>query len=151
MVCGTPPARKKIRQFLTFIGREPNCQFDSRPTFGHNLCLKCPNGSCDPILNNYVPRSFQWYKELFNPISIDPYNCSLKIWESIGSPTPKMGAHLGVWGFVPSHYLTFPGFPFGPHPYKPLPWSPSPRLRLRQMKLSLQHRSGGFQHPIITL
>jgi len=21
------------------------------PSFGHNLCLKCPNGSCEPILN----------------------------------------------------------------------------------------------------
>jgi hypothetical protein len=32
----------------------------------------------------------------------DPYNCPLKIWESIGTPTPKVGTHLRVWGFDPS-------------------------------------------------
>jgi hypothetical protein len=31
-------------------------------SFGHNLCFKCPNGSCEPILDIYVPRDFQWYK-----------------------------------------------------------------------------------------
>jgi hypothetical protein len=28
-------------------------------------------------------------------MSFDPYNCPLKIRESIGIPTPKVGAHLG--------------------------------------------------------
>ncbi len=36
--------------------------------FCHNLCVKCSNGSYEPILDIYVPRAFQWYKELFNPI-----------------------------------------------------------------------------------
>jgi hypothetical protein len=31
-------------------------------SFGHNLCFSCPNGSCEPTLNIYVPRAFQWYK-----------------------------------------------------------------------------------------
>jgi hypothetical protein len=30
----------------------------SDPSFGHNLCFKCPNGSCEPILDIYVPRDF---------------------------------------------------------------------------------------------
>jgi hypothetical protein len=30
-------------------------------------------------------------------MGFDPYNCSLKIRESTETPTPKMGAHLGVW------------------------------------------------------
>jgi len=30
----------------------------SNPFFGHNLCFKCPNGSCKPILDIYVLRSF---------------------------------------------------------------------------------------------
>jgi hypothetical protein len=29
-------------------------------------------------------------------MGFDPYNCFLKIQESIGTPTPKTGAHLGV-------------------------------------------------------
>jgi hypothetical protein len=100
------------------------------PSFGHNLCFNYPNGSCKPILDIYVPRFFQWYKELFNPMSFDPYNHPLKIRKSIGTPIPKVGAHLGVWGFIPLHSLALmgawnviPGFTFGLHLRKPLPWS----------------------------
>jgi hypothetical protein len=32
------------------------------PSFGHNLCFRCPNGSWELILDIYVPRTFQWYK-----------------------------------------------------------------------------------------
>jgi hypothetical protein len=28
------------------------------PSFGHNLCFKCPNGQCEPILNIYVSIAF---------------------------------------------------------------------------------------------
>jgi hypothetical protein len=33
-------------------------------SFGHNLCFKYPNGSCEPILDIYVLRAFQWYEKL---------------------------------------------------------------------------------------
>jgi hypothetical protein len=46
-------------------------------SFDHNLCFKCPNGQCEPILDIYTSIDFQWYK----------------------------GIHLGVWGFIPSHSL----------------------------------------------
>jgi hypothetical protein len=69
-------------------------------SFGHNLCFKCPNESCKPILNIYVPRDFQWYNEFPNPMRFDLCNFSLKILESTGTPTPKMGAQLGVWVWV---------------------------------------------------
>ncbi len=39
----------KSGRFLTFNGRESNCQFDSRPFFGHKLCFRCPNERCEPI------------------------------------------------------------------------------------------------------
>jgi len=39
-------------------------------------------------------------------MSFDPSTCSLKIHKSIGVPTPKVGAHLGVCGFIPSHLPT---------------------------------------------
>jgi hypothetical protein len=68
--------------------------FTSGTSFGHNLCFKNSNGPCKPILNIYVPRSFQWYKEPFDPMNFIPYNGPLKIQESIGTPTPKVGAHL---------------------------------------------------------
>jgi len=31
------------------------------PSFGHNLCFKYSNESCEPILDIYVSRFFQWY------------------------------------------------------------------------------------------
>jgi hypothetical protein len=113
-------------------------------SFGHNLCLKCPNGSCEPILDSYIPRSFQWYKKLFNPMGFDLCNRSLKIWESIGTPTPKVGTHLGVWGFIPSHSHTLPGawnvtlgLPSWPAPLQALALIASPRLRLRHVCMAL--------------
>jgi hypothetical protein len=64
--------------------------------FGHNFCFKYPNGSYKLTLDIYVLKPFQWYKELFNPMGFDPYNCSVKIQMSIETPTPKVGTHLGV-------------------------------------------------------
>jgi hypothetical protein len=75
-------------------------------SFGHNLCFICPNGSCEPILDIYILKAFQWYKEIFNPMGFDPCNLFLKIPKSIGTPTPKVGVHLGVWRFN-SHTLPY--------------------------------------------
>ncbi len=52
-------------------------------SFGHNLCFRCPNGQCKPILDIYVLIAFEWYKKLFEEMGFDPWNCTLKIWESI--------------------------------------------------------------------
>ncbi len=71
-------------------------------------CFNYQNGSWETILNIYVLRDFQWFKELFNPMGFDPYNYSLKIQESIKIPTPKVRAQLGVWRFIPSHSPTNP-------------------------------------------
>jgi hypothetical protein len=78
-------------------------------SFDHNLCLRCPNGQCETILDIYFSIAFQWYKELFEPMGFDRCNCALKIWESIGTPTPNMGVHLRVWRFIPSHSLALLG------------------------------------------
>jgi hypothetical protein len=42
-------------------------------------------------------------------MSFDPWNCPLKIQESIGIPSLKVRAHLGVRGFITSHFLTLLG------------------------------------------
>jgi hypothetical protein len=42
-------------------------------------------------------------------MGFDPYNHSLKIRDSIGTPIPKMGVHMRVWRFIPSLSPTFPG------------------------------------------
>jgi hypothetical protein len=53
------------------------------------------------LLGPILIRHFQWYKECLNSMSFEPYNRLLKVQESIGTPTPKVGAHLGVCGFIP--------------------------------------------------
>jgi len=107
-------------------------------SFGHNLCFRCPNEQCETILDIYVPRSFQGYKEIHKPLSFDPWNCSLKFWESTRTPSLKVGVALGVWGFTLSHFLTLPwvcdvtpGLSFGPHPCNPFTLVASPKLGLR--------------------
>ncbi len=39
-------------------------------------------------------------------MSFDSSNCSLNIWQSIGTLTPKVGALLGVCGLIPAHSHT---------------------------------------------
>jgi hypothetical protein len=104
-------------------------------SFGHNLYCKYSNGSCEPILNIFVLRTFQWCKELFNLISYDLSNRSQKIWKSIRFPTPKMRPHLGVCGLIPSHSLALLGVwmwvlgcIFGPQLSMPLALVTSPKL-----------------------
>jgi hypothetical protein len=104
-------------------------------SFDHNLCFKCPNGWCEPILNIYVSIASQWYKKLFKALGFDLDNHSLNIRESTETPTPNMGVHLGVWGFFPSHSFALPEhenatprFSLGSHPCKPFALVVSPRL-----------------------
>ncbi len=76
------------------------------PSFGHNLCFKCPNEKCEPILEIYVSKKFQWYKERHKPLSFDPWNCFLNFQESIETLSPKVRVALGMWGFTHSYLLT---------------------------------------------
>jgi hypothetical protein len=80
--------------------------------FSHILCCRCPNGSCEPILDIYVSIVFQWYKELFKARGFEPCNCSLKFRESTETPTPK---HNGSsFGSVSVHSHTLPHFGASP-------------------------------------
>jgi hypothetical protein len=56
------------------------------PSFDHNLCYKCPNGSCEAILDIYASRPFQRYKERFNARCFDPCNHALNFQESRRTP-----------------------------------------------------------------
>jgi len=119
------------------------------PSFGHNLCFRCLNEQCEPILDIYVPRDFQWYKERHKTLSFDPLNRSLKFWKSTGTPSPKVGVALGVWGLTPSHsptlpgiYDVTPGLPLGPHPCNPFALVASPKLGLRHISYHIQHQLG---------
>jgi hypothetical protein len=97
-------------------------------SFAHNLCCWYSNGWCKPILDIYVLRNFQWYKYVFNPMSFDPPNYSLKIrlqplkcestWECVGS-FPHIVSHSQECECEPQVALsacTFPCFCLGFEP-----------------------------------
>jgi hypothetical protein len=54
----------------------------SGPSFFHNLCCRCPNGSCEAIFDIYTLIAFQWYKERLKARCFDPCNRTLKFQES---------------------------------------------------------------------
>jgi len=57
------------------------------PSFDHNLCFKCPNGSCEAIFDIYTSRPFQRYKEHFKVRCFDLYNWALKLREFQKTPS----------------------------------------------------------------
>jgi hypothetical protein len=88
-------------------------------------------------------------------MSFHPCHCLLKIQESIGSPTPKMGVHLGVWGFIPSHSLTLSKtwnvifeHHFWPAPLQTLVLVTSPKLGLQHYKSNCQKDSNLLEKKI---
>jgi hypothetical protein len=110
------------------------------PSFGHNLCFRCSNEQCEPILDIYDSKAFHLYKERHKPLRFDPSNRSLKFQESTGTPSLKVGVALGVWRLIPSHSPTLPGvsnvtpgLPLGPHPCNPFALVASPKLGLRHI------------------
>jgi hypothetical protein len=115
-----------------------------RPSFIHNLCFRCPNGSCEVILDIYASRPFQQYKQHFRARCFDPCHRALKFWESRRTPkspfrerechphTPsKWGCdiyQLEFWDFIAisTPILASTNWNFGAslqylHPYLPLP------------------------------
>jgi hypothetical protein len=131
MSFGTCTQQNRVNSRLLVVkSQSANLTID--PFFGHNLCCKCPNGSCELILDIYVLIIFQWYKKILNPLGFDPCTHSLNIRESTKTPTPKVEAPLGVWRFIPSHFLSLPGFLSWPVILQALTLVVSPRLGLRQ-------------------
>ncbi len=78
-------------------------------SFDHTLCFRCLNGSCKTILDIYVSIAFQWYKNSSKWWVLTPTIAFWIFGSPFGIPTPKMGVHLGVWGFMPSHFFTLLG------------------------------------------
>jgi len=70
---------------MTFSGQESN-SLTPGPSFDHNLCCRCPNGSCEAILDIYISRPFQWYRENLNARCFDPYNRALSFQKSRRTP-----------------------------------------------------------------
>jgi hypothetical protein len=61
----------RVNSQLLVVGSQTD-NLTPGPSFAHNLCFRSPNEQCEPILDIYAPRSFQWYKELLQPWNFDP-------------------------------------------------------------------------------
>jgi len=57
------------------------------PSFDHNLCWRCLNGSCKAIFDIYISRPFQRYKEHLKARCFDLCNWTLKLRESWRTPS----------------------------------------------------------------
>jgi hypothetical protein len=100
------------------------------PSFGHNLCFKCPNEQCEPILNIYVLKYFQWYKKRHKTLSFGPWNCSLKFGSSQGLHLPKWelpweceGSFAHTFLHSREYVMWLPGFLLAHTLATLLPWS----------------------------
>jgi hypothetical protein len=107
-------------------------------SFDHNLCFRCPNGSCEPILDIYISIIFQWFFEL---MGFDHCNYALKIWESIWDFNSHNGSSLGRVRVQPLTFFALlgacdvtPGRPSWPTTLQPFALVASPRLRLWQLR-----------------
>jgi hypothetical protein len=57
------------------------------PSFNHNLCCRCPNGSYEAIFDIYTSRPFQRYKKHLKARSFDLCNRAMKLRESQRTPS----------------------------------------------------------------
>jgi hypothetical protein len=73
--------REKVDSRLLVVGSQI-ASLTPDPSFAHNLNCKCPNGSCETILDIYISRPFQQYKEHLKARCFAFYCRALKLWES---------------------------------------------------------------------
>ncbi len=86
MLYSTCTPRGRVDSWLLVIGSQI-ANLTLGLSFCHNLCCKCPNGSCKAIFDIYTLIAFQWYEEYLKARCFDPCNRALKFWES--EKTPK--------------------------------------------------------------
>jgi len=63
--------RNRVDSQLLMVGSQ-TANLTPGPSFEHNLCCRCSNGSCESILDIYTSRPFQRYKECLNARCFDP-------------------------------------------------------------------------------
>jgi hypothetical protein len=109
MLYATYTRRNQGDSWLLVVGNQI-VNLTSGPSFGHNLCFRCSNGSCKPILDIFVLRFFS--NDIRNASIHWVLTPTIALWQfgsPFGTPTFNMRIHLGVWGFIPSHSFALPG------------------------------------------
>jgi hypothetical protein len=75
----------RVDSRLLVVGNQ-TASLTPNPSFCHNLCYRCPNGSCEAIFDIYTSIDFQWHEERFKARCFDPYNQTLKFRASQRTP-----------------------------------------------------------------
>jgi hypothetical protein len=101
--------REELDSWLLVVGSQI-ANLTRGLSFAHNLGCRCPNGSCEVILDIYTSKNFQWHKEHPNARCFDPWNRALNFWESRKTPIshswecglhphtyPKVGLRHCMW------------------------------------------------------
>ncbi len=78
--------RGRVDSRLLVVGNQ-TANLTPSPSFDHNLCYRCPNGSCKAIFDIYTSRTFQRYKEHLKARCFDLYNWALKLRGSQRTPS----------------------------------------------------------------
>jgi hypothetical protein len=73
--------RGRVDSWLLVVGSQ-TASLIPDPSFDHNLCCSCPNGSCKAIFDICTSKPFQQYKKHINVRCFDPCN---QLWV-FGSP-----------------------------------------------------------------
>jgi hypothetical protein len=90
--------RDRVDSRLLVVGSQ-TASLTPSLSFDHNLCCRCPNGSCEAILDIYTSRTFQWYKEQLKASCFDPCNRTLSFRES----RRTLKSHFREW-VATSHF-----------------------------------------------
>jgi hypothetical protein len=94
--------------YRLLVGGNQTTNLTPKLSFGHNLCFRCSNGSCEPILDIYVQEIFNDIRNTSIQWVLAPAIVFWRFKSPFGTPTPTMGVHLGVWRLTPSHPFALP-------------------------------------------
>jgi len=78
--------QKKVDSRLLMVGSQ-TANLTPGLSFAHNLGCKCPNGSCEVILDIYISKPFQQYKEHLKARCFAFFCWALKLRESRRTPS----------------------------------------------------------------
>ncbi len=78
--------RDRVDYWLLVVGSQ-TAILTPGPSFNHNLCYRCLNGSCEATLDIYTLRPFQWYKKHPNARCFDPWTWAPSFRESRRTPS----------------------------------------------------------------
>jgi hypothetical protein len=89
--------RSRVDSWLLVVGSQI-VNLTPSPSFTHNLCYRCPNGSYKAIFDIYASRPFQRYKNHLKARCFDPWNwvAISGVWVS-SSHSFKVGLRHRSW------------------------------------------------------